>query len=138
MSHIPEKGFTEIPHTADWAIRVWAPDLQHLFMQAVTGMFTLMGIQTDAQNQREIALDLHAVDTDSLLVHFMNIALFYQEEEGTAFTDAIFTIENGRLIGSVSANPVTLISRQVKAVTFHNVHINFNEGGYEVDLVLDV
>jgi len=30
-------GFEEIRHTADWALRVWAPDLSTLFTQAAQG-----------------------------------------------------------------------------------------------------
>ena len=36
-------GFEEITHTADWALRVWADDLEGLFAEAARGMYALSG-----------------------------------------------------------------------------------------------
>ena len=39
-----ESGFLELPHTADWAVRVWAADLPALFAAAANGMNSLAGV----------------------------------------------------------------------------------------------
>jgi SHS2 domain-containing protein len=36
-------GFEEKAHTADWALRVWADDLEGLFAEAARGMYALAG-----------------------------------------------------------------------------------------------
>src|SRR5512145_2314851 len=40
-------GFEEIAHTADWSVRVWAPDLPSLFGEAARAMNSLAGTVID-------------------------------------------------------------------------------------------
>jgi len=35
--------YVEVEHTADWALRVWAPTLEELFVDAARGMYELAG-----------------------------------------------------------------------------------------------
>ena len=36
-------GYREIPHTADWELLVWAPDMATLMVKAAKGMYALSG-----------------------------------------------------------------------------------------------
>lgn len=37
-------GFEEVPHTADWSMKVWAEDLPALFVAAAQGMNSMTGM----------------------------------------------------------------------------------------------
>ena len=75
----------EIDHTADWAIRVRAPDLAGLFAGAATGMFGLLAPLTDVA--RTLAWEFHhdAVDAETLLVDWLNELLFEAESRHVVF-----------------------------------------------------
>ena len=61
-------GFEEIQHTADWAIKVWAPRFADLLEQAALGMNQLMAVKIDLQPAVEREFTLSADDGESLLV----------------------------------------------------------------------
>ncbi|MFA5873569.1 MAG: archease [Anaerolineales bacterium] len=37
--------YEELPHTADWCLRVWAADMAGLFAEAARGMNALSGVR---------------------------------------------------------------------------------------------
>lgn len=131
-------GYIEIQHTADWAIRVWAPDFPALLVQAAVAMYDLTETQLNTENRVERNLELAAGDHESLLVGFLSELLYLQEIEGLAFNQVeIHTTENelkGRLIGG----PVLSQRKEIKAVTYHNLKIIKTPGGLEVTIVFDV
>ena len=59
-------GFEEIEHTADWALKVWAPDLPALFEQAALGMDSLSGVKLDGQSSLDRRLELEAPDAETV------------------------------------------------------------------------
>lgn len=131
----------EIPHTADWALRVWGADLTALFEHAAWGMLSLIGepdsVKVATLIQREISLS--APDSETLLVDWLSELLWLIEEEGMVFEfiEAIEVVErNARL--QVSGCPGAAYSKHIKAVTYHNLNIRQSEKGYETTLVFDV
>ena len=51
---VPPHGYREIEHTADWELKVWAPDLRGLLEQAARGMYALSGIILDIRKKEEM------------------------------------------------------------------------------------
>ena len=84
MDHL-NAGFQEIEHTADWALRVWAPDLAGLFIQAATGMNVLMEVMLEPVIRQEQQLSLSAADDETLLVTFLEEILFFTEQDDIGF-----------------------------------------------------
>jgi SHS2 domain-containing protein len=66
-----KSGYLELAHTADWALKVWAPDLVRLFIEAAAGMYMLMEVQLEHEPRSSVPLDLQAFDDESLLVAFL-------------------------------------------------------------------
>ncbi len=135
-------GFREIEHTADWALEVWAPDLPELFRQALWGMYALMGLaQPKPETARSIRLD--APDLETLLVDFLTEALFWLDVErwaAAAVPELDITphkdhwTAHGRAVGS----PVPPGEKEIKAVTYHGLHIQATDDGYRAVVVFDV
>ena len=66
-------GFEEISHTADWALRVWADDLEGLFAEAARGMNALSGAQLAEGPKVKRTFEAEAPDAESLLVAFLSV-----------------------------------------------------------------
>jgi len=67
----PQPGFRELPHTADWALEVWAHDFPALLEQAARGMYALTSAQLKAGPRAVRELELQGYDREILLVKFL-------------------------------------------------------------------
>ncbi len=129
----------EIPHTADWAIRVWAHDLPTLFRDALSGMYALCRARPAAAglDAAPVLLQLAAVDTESLLVAFLSEALFHLED-GRLLEVVSLSITADRLEASVRRLPLAHAEKEIKAVTYHGLSVRRIPEGVEAMLVFDV
>lgn len=133
----------EIDHTADWAIRVRAPDLAGLFAGAATGMFGLLAPLADVA--RTVAWEFRhdAVDAETLLVDWLNELLFEAESRHVLFGEfEITALSTGpdatSIVGVARGGPVGTLSKTIKAVTFSGLQIVHDDTGYSAEVVFDV
>lgn len=131
-------GFQEVEHTADWALDAWAPTLGQLFEQAARGMLALTGTELAGQAREARQLDLLAIDLESLLVNFLAELLYWGENEGMAFDDFHLTVKGTHLTGWVEGAPIAKQTREIKAVTYHNLKVCHDSGEFRVRIVFDV
>jgi SHS2 domain-containing protein len=134
----PPPHFEELPHTADWAMCVTAPDLAGLFAESARGMNTLAGIILAPGPKTLRTLSLSAPDVESLLVAFLSELVYSAEQERLAFDEFDITVEGKLLNAEISGAPILSINKSIKAVTYHNLHILQTAQGYEVEIVFDV
>lgn len=131
-------GFKEIEHTADWALEVWAPDLSSLFTQAAKGMYWLMDVDLAPENRVERVIELEGTDSEDLLVAFLSELLYFGENEGLAFDRYDVTVDGDSLRAHCQGAPVLRQSKEIKAVTYHNLKIRQTPEGCQVVIVFDV
>jgi SHS2 domain-containing protein len=131
-------GFQEVSHTADWELNVWAPDLVTLLEQAARGMYHLCGIEltTTPRLTRRIKLPFH--DHEMLLIDFLTELLFLVETQGSAFDEFELEITGNQLIATLTGAEIESISKEIKAVTYHNLAIQETTRGLEASIVFDV
>jgi SHS2 domain-containing protein len=131
-------GFKEIPHTADWSIRVWAGNLPELLAESARGMNWLAGAKL-AESPREVrTYETEAPDGESMLVSFLTELVYYAEQENLGFDDFDIRIKDGRLKVRMGGAPFVSIDKAIKAVTWHNLKIEETARGLEVEIVFDV
>lgn len=135
---VDSSGFAEIEHTADWALRVWAPDLDRLFAQAAAGMYWLMGTTFSSGPRTDRDIHLEAIDAEALLVAFLSELLFIGESEGLGFDRIVPVVKATELTATASGVPIAAQKKEIKAVTYHNLAIQHSEAGYQVTIVFDV
>jgi protein archease len=138
MTRMP---FEEIEHTADWAIRVRGGDLRQLFASAARGMFSLLTDLDPIATTRELELDLHAIDVETLLVDWLNELLYQAEEKEIVFKE--FTIRElathtAHLRATVAGGPAPDLRRTIKAATFSGLALSHDDSGYSMEIVFDV
>ena len=131
-------GYIEIEHTADWELKVWGLELSDLFEQAALGMFALAGLVLQSKPRLSRSIKMQNVDIESLLVDFLSELLYFSEVEEIGFDSFDIRINGCVLNATLHGAPLDTISREIKAVTYHNLAVNEGVSGLEVSIVFDV
>ena len=131
-------SFKEIKHTADLSLQIWGKDILSLFKDAANGMYSLMGIHPNQNNQKRTSFTLQEDDLESLLVAFLSELLYLMESENVVFDKINLEINNNESTAQLEGCEILSIEKIIKAVTFHNMAIKKIQNQYMVDIVFDV
>jgi SHS2 domain-containing protein len=131
-------GFQEIEHTADVEMHVWAPDMPGLLKQAAFGMYSISKIQiaSEPRFSRELTLDI--IDNESLIVDLLSELLFFVDHENIGFDDIQVILTNNQCRVMLQGGLIQELSKEIKAVTFHNLQVKESDIGLDVNVVFDV
>ena len=138
MTSITPAGFREQPHTADWALDVWAPDLVGLLWQAARGMYALMHIRLQTEPRETYRFEIAAPDRETLLVTFLAELLYFTQRDAVGFDRIDLIYDGERLMTEAEGAPIESIAKEIKAVTYHNLAVRETERGVEATIVFDV
>ncbi len=130
--------FEEIPHTADWSLRVWADDLAGLLAESARGMNWLAGAELAEQHRIKQTFETQEPDGESMLVAFLSELVYHAEQENMGFDDFDIQIKNDRLNVEMQGAPLKSLKKEIKAVTWHKLEIKESARGVEVEIVFDV
>jgi len=130
-------GFEERPHTADWALDVWALDLPMLFVEAAKGMYALMGVSLGT-DRHHTHLSLSEPDHEALLVSFLSELLFLNESDHLGFDYFQMVFAGSELEVDLQGAAIASQTKAIKAVTYHNLKIRQTNRGFETTIVFDV
>lgn len=131
-------GYTEVAHTADWAIKVWALDYPCLLKEAAKGMYFLMGLHLVDSPRRSKSFVLQEEDVESLIVAFLSELLYFCEQEDLGFNHFDLIVQGSNLTAKLEGAKIANQYKEIKAVTFHNLVIHRTESGFETMIVFDV
>ena len=136
---VDELPFFEVEHTADWALRINAPNMESMLLNAAIGMYQLMDVKTGNQKENDQWIEIKAHDREELLVSWLEELLFNLEtREVVLDINDIAMINEHSMKAQVIARPVTSMEKQIKAVTYHGLHIEETENGIRATVVFDV
>lgn len=141
-----------IEHTADLAIEVRAPDRQALFLAAADGLVGLLcgresssDAEAQATSPEGVAewrdLEVEAPDDPTLLVDWLRELLWIQSSGELRYVGAaILELEDGRLSARAGFRPPEPgeIERELKGVTYHDLEVRPDDGGWYARIVFDV
>jgi SHS2 domain-containing protein len=133
-----DSGSEELPHTADWAIHVWAGSLPALFTEAARGMNALLGVKPGSGTRVSRTFLAEAPDVESLLVTFLSELVWAVEQENLVFDTFKVVLKGPKLKVIMSGVPILSLNKSIKAVTYHNLQIRRTEDGFQVEIVFDV
>ena len=141
----PTSGFELREHTADIALYVWAENLEGLFLAAAEGLYAAIGVLEPAGPFRDMVDDyeLTAPDTTDLLGDFLAELLFIFEQRQAELIDIqVVELDESKLRFRADLQPLDLpnsiIDREIKAVTRHNLEIISADHPYETTIILDL
>jgi SHS2 domain-containing protein len=131
--------YEELDHTADWALRVRGQDLADLLRNAAQGMLQLSGAVPAAGPRTRRELRLQSLDRESLLVDFLQeLLLGLEMRQVTCPEIEIHTATDTGLRATLTEAPLRSLSKPIKAVTYHELHIEESPEGLVTTLVFDV
>ncbi len=132
-------GFEEIQHTADRAVKIWSVSPEGLFITALKAMYQLMNVSSNTPDETKfISFDLESQNLEGLLVAFLSECHYYQESEMWQLEPKKMVIQNNHLIAKMKYRQIISISKEIKAVTFHNLNIDQQPSGLSAILIFDV
>ena len=125
-------------HTADCGLEVWAPDLPGLMEEAARGLFELMGVEVSEESRCHRQLEIGAEDREQLLVSFLEELLFIADSEEVAFDGFLLNLVETNLLARLEGGHIVSRSKEIKAVTYHNLQIKERRRGLKTSIVFDV
>ncbi len=135
-----DRGYEEVDHTAEWSLRVWAPNMTELFIQAAQSMLALVEVRPERRSQgswREI--ELEAPDFETLLVDWLHELLYALETRYVTCAELDLQVEESpALKGRILEVPAPRPKKHIKAVTYHELNIEKRNGRLETVIVFDV
>ncbi|MFO7707227.1 MAG: archease [Desulfobacterales bacterium] len=132
--------FEEIEHTADRALRIHGTTWAEFLVNAARGMNSILAAAPGRAPGRESrSVDLQAIDAESLLVAWLSELAFWAETESLVFDQFVFQeLDATRVKSTVTGSTAEKLDRHVKAVTYHDLHIQKDAAGFCATVVFDV
>ena len=138
-----EKGFKVLDHTADIGIVAYGADIKELFINAATGLFSLMVDLSAVKENTEREVKLTAEDEETLLVEWLNELIYISDVERLLFKR--FQIDKlsgnqieARCFGERIDQSRHRLERAIKAATYHMLRITKDDIGYQVTVIFDI
>lgn len=127
-------------HIADLRLKVSAKTKENLFKQALKGMMSILKEKPSEKEKIQKEIEIKSPDLVSLLVDFLNEALYEAYANKAIFPAVEFEVfEENKLKGKIFGYKAKEgFDKDIKAATYHEAEIKEINGNYEVMLVLDV
>lgn len=127
-------------HTADAGIRAFGESPKELFENAAYGMFDLMTDVSAVRPVGEVRVEVEAHDLESLLVNWLSELLYLHDADNVFFVEFDVEVKGLGLSAKARGEEVDRerhrLKAQVKAVTYHMLEVNPDEGYATV--ILDI
>jgi SHS2 domain-containing protein len=132
-----------IDHTADTGVVVRAAGVEELFERAALGMFHLIADLSGVRPARTVQVTVAAPDREALLVRWLSELNFLHQTENILFVE--FNVKeytDTALKAAARGEPVAAgrhhVHTEIKAVTFHDLHVEQKGEAWEARVLFDV
>jgi len=135
--------FETFDHTADLGLRIRAPDLDGLFVEAATALFSIIveDVATVAPKQA-VGIELANDDPEFLLFDWLKTLLYHFDAEHLLFSRFEVHIDAAGLKGRAWGEPLDRsrheLSHEVKAITYHGLRVERSDDGYLAEVIVDI
>jgi SHS2 domain-containing protein len=135
--------FETFDHTADLGLRIRAPDLDGLFVEAAMALFSIIVEDPAAVTPKQAVGIEHANDdVEYLLFDWLKTLLYHFDAEHLVFSRFEVHIDAGGLKGTAWGEPLDRsrheLSHEVKAITYHGLRVERTEDGYLAEVIVDI
>jgi len=143
LKRMSQQPFEIVSHTADIGMLVRGRDTGELLVHAAQALYSVLFYTTGFTQQLERIVVIDSLDGDTMLVDWLNELIYLFEAERLVFSR--FQIEqiteSGlriRCLGECIDTGLHDVARDVKAATYHDVHISRTEDGCAARVIFDV
>ena len=135
--------FETFEHTADLGLRIRAPDLDTLFAEAAQALFSAVVDDLGTVEPRERHdVRLTGDDRSYLLFDWLNELLFRFDAEHRLFSRFEVRIGGNGLSGSAWGELFDrsrhALAHEVKAITYHGLCVEQEDGGWRAEVIVDI
>jgi SHS2 domain-containing protein len=139
----PASGFEHFETEADVGVRAWGPTRAAAFGQAALGVFALIVEPGEVEEREQREVRAQGDSPERLVAGWINECLYVHEIEGFVVRRVDVdtctpTVVHGVLHGEDMDPSRHRLGTIVKAATLHNLVVAEREGGYEVQVIVDV
>jgi SHS2 domain-containing protein len=130
-------------HTADLGLRIRAPDLATLLVEAARALFSVIVEDLDAVQPKErVDIQLTGDDRAYLLFDWLNELLYRFDTKHWVFGKFEVKINNNDFKGSAWGEPLDrsrhVLSHEVKAITYHELKVEQTPDGWLAEVIVDI
>ena len=137
------KRFEILDHTADIGIMVYGEDLKSLFENAGKAFFHLITDLRKVRLRTERKIEIGGESLERLMVDWLNELLYLHDVENLLFKR--FRVESAgeaglkaKVNGEIFQEGVHVIKTEVKAVTYHQLEVRQEKGGWRARIIFDL
>ncbi len=129
-----------LPHTADLRIKVFGSTKEELFSNAMLGMFEAVEpVYSKDAPLISRSVETSAKDINALLIDFLNEVLYFCDTNDEAYNRVdIKRLSDTEIEAIIFGRKITGFKEEIKAVTYHGVHLKQVNEIWEVEIIFDV
>ena len=130
-------------HTADVGIRVAAPDLPGLFVEAARGLLSLLVDDVGTVEPKlELSIRLEETDLAYLLFDWLRELLYLYDARHLLIGACEVSIEAGVLLAKIRGETYDptrhSLAHEVKAITSHGLFVRQEVDGFKAEYIVDI
>jgi SHS2 domain-containing protein len=135
--------FETFEHTADLGLRIRAADLDTLFAEAAQGLFSVVVEDlSTVRPAQAIEVRIEGEERDLLLFDWLKELLYHFDAEHLLFGKFEVKVRQDGLTGTAWGEPLDrsrhVLDHEVKAITYHGLHVEPVDGGWEAEVIVDI
>lgn len=130
-------------HTADLGLRITAPDLATLLIDAARGLFATIIANLDiVRPVQTVEIVLAGREPDYLLFDWLSELLYVFETQRVVLAEFTVTLTESGLAGIARGEPLDaarhVLAHEVKAITYHGLRVEQTATGWEAEVIVDI
>jgi SHS2 domain-containing protein len=133
------KPYLLLDSRSELKIKVFGTSREELFRNALIAMFDSISPRYVESSSTKHSLAITACDQEILLIDFLIEALYWSDAHNEAFYDArIEVLNEHELRAVIFGKKVSGFAIEIKAVTYHDVHIEKNDKLFSTNILFDI
>ena len=137
------KFYEVLDHTADLRIQVYADSLTGLYIHAAAAMYELIADIGCVKPATSVSVISQGQDRDDLLHNWLSELLYFFTAKGILLSKFdIKRLTENRIVSNVRGEQIDSsrhsLKHDIKAITYHDMHISDNKGKFQTNIVFDV
>lgn len=130
-------------HTADLGLRIRAPDLDALFVEAAQALFSaIVEDLATVQPVKKVQVRLAAEEREFLFFDWLKELLFHFDAEHLLLGRFEVHVDDNGLKGSAWGEPLDRsrhnLEHEVKAITYHGLRVEQTKDGWLAEVIVDI
>ena len=135
--------FETFDHTADLGLRVKAPQLDELFVEAARGLMSILVDNTDSiQAVQSEELQIEGSEREYLFFDWLNELLYRFEATQMVYSKFQLQFDDIGIHATIKGERLDrrrhILSREVKAITYHGLKVEESSSGWLAEVIVDI